>query len=383
MRASKSKGRVMLAISRLVVGQPLHAGIVAQWKLMEDESVGTMAVGYHRSQLLLFFAPSFVAEISLDELSAVLCHEANHVLFGHCQRVPVDGENKNAMTIAEEVTVNEWVSGSLPGEPIILADYPYLPENEDTQTRYERLIKNMPDKQGSLDDHSKWVQIQESEHIASDIIRKTIAKAWDSLTPEQKSKIKLPQILKKEIKEAVNSVQPSELSMENSGSAKIPWQKVLRRYVGSSLCRRSVFTKPPRRFPDMIGVLPGRGRQNSKPKVMAVIDTSSSMTAPLIADISSELKVMSKTHEIIVVECDDNIHAVYPYKPIENVSGRGGTDFRPVFKIEFLRKHKPDLIIYFTDGYGSAPLVKPPIPVVWCLTPRGVKPSFWGREIQI
>ena len=84
-----------------------------------------------------------------------------------------------------------------------------------------------------------------------------------------------------------------------------------------------------------------------------------------------------------VVECDTSIHAVYRYRPIKKVYGRGGTDLRPPLDPKFLRKHKADLAVYFTDGYGPAPAVRPRIPVIWCLTEGGEKPSTWGEEIRM
>jgi len=380
MKQSKAKGRVSLATDRLAAELPLHAGILAQWRIVEDTSIGTMAIGYNRGRLTLYFSPHFVESISLEELSAVLSHEANHVLFGHCEREPVANENKRAMVIAEETTVNEWVSGPLPGDPIVLANYPALPPNEDTLTRYDRLLTILPEAKDTLDDHSRWEQIRASGVLGNSVIATAIARVWDQMTPEQKAKVNLPEKAKKIVEQAVRSAGASVLS---SGTSQVPWQKVLRRYVGQAMNRRPVFTKPSRRFPDLVGILPGRGRSGSKPRILAAIDTSGSMTASILSDISAELSVMAKTHEVIVVECDNKIRDVYPFRPIGVVHGRGGTDFRPVFQSDFLRQHKPDLVVYFTDGCGSAPIEPPHMPVIWVLTGGGKKPASWGKELRI
>ena len=134
----------------------------------------------------------------------------------------------------------------------------------------------------------------------------------------------------------------------------------------------------------MVGILPGRGRQGSKPKIMAVVDSSGSMTTAILADVSAELAVMAKTFEVLVVESDTEVRAVYVYRPISEIHGRGGTDFRPVFESAFLKKHRPDLLIYFSDGYGKAPSESPRgVPVIWAITPRGRKPTVWGREVRL
>jgi predicted metal-dependent peptidase len=114
---------------------------------------------------------------------------------------------------------------------------------------------------------------------------------------------------------------------------------------------------------------------------MAVIDTSGSITTELLELINAELARLAAEFEVLVVECDTKIQRVYEYRRIEAVCGRGGTDFRPPFAAAFLRKHRPDLAIYFTDGAGPAPAKPPRVRVLWCLTPEGTRPAPWGKEI--
>jgi predicted metal-dependent peptidase len=117
---------------------------------------------------------------------------------------------------------------------------------------------------------------------------------------------------------------------------------------------------------------------------MAVIDTSGSMRTLLLERIASELDRMARSHRVTVVECDAVVHRTYPYRGrLTGVHGRGGTDLRPAFAAEVLRTVKPDVIVYFTDGYGPAPASPPGVPVVWCLTPGGQKPVSWGRVIVL
>ena len=40
---------------------------------------------------------------------------------------------------------------------------------------------------------------------------------------------------------------------------------------------------------------------------------------------------------------------------------------------------QPDLLLFFTDGYGTAPANRPPYPVMWVLTSDGKEPAPWGR----
>jgi predicted metal-dependent peptidase len=379
VKSSKVKGRIQLATDRLAAEKPLHAGILAQWRLVEDDTIDTMGIGFQRGRLTLYFNSAFVGSISLDELQAVLEHEVLHVLYGHCEHESSEGENHRAMTVAQEVTVNEWVSGPLPGSPYLLEQYPTLPFNESTDDRYQRLLSILPDEEKGLDNHSRWEQLR--GQLGSAVVAAAIASVWEKMSPEQREKVKMPNDIRKAVESAVKSAGSS--TAIGGGTACVPWQQVLRKYVGRSLCRRPVFTRPPRRFPDLVGILPGRGRQGSKPKIMAAIDTSGSMSPKILADISAELSVMSRTHDVIVVLCDTEIRATFPYHPITEVQGRGGTDFRPVFDSAFLQHHHPDLVVYFTDGHGKAPTEAPRVPVIWTLTANGRTPCPWGRIVRI
>lgn len=117
---------------------------------------------------------------------------------------------------------------------------------------------------------------------------------------------------------------------------------------------------------------------------MAVIDTSGSITVPILERINRELRQIGKKGRVTVVECDKKIHATYPYRSgVTEVRGRGGTDLRPPFERDFLAKHRPRVIVYFTDGGGRAPLKPPSVPVIWCLSPRGVQPARWGTAVKM
>lgn len=386
MKNSKAVGKVRIAIARLAHDMPLHAGLLSQWKVVEDnDSTNTMAIGFTDGRFTLHVNAAFVEPLSMDELGAVLSHEAGHVVFGHVFHEPRPDEHEQARIVSEETAVNDWVVGPLPGSPILTSDFPVLNLRQDTSERYEVLKGVLPDKATvyvPLDSHGLWRDVQANGDIAKMVSTLDAAAVWAELTPEQRQKTGLPQQVEQDLRDCGAIGGTTENSVL-TGNASVPWQRVLRRYVGREMRRRPVFGRPPRRYPHLVGIVPGKARQAATPKVMAVIDTSGSMTPEMLADISAELNVMAKTYSVTIVECDAKIHAVYSYRPIENVRGRGGTDLRPPFEPEFLKQHKPDLVIYFTDGHGPAPDSPPPVPVVWCLTPGGSMPCTWGREIRL
>ncbi len=131
-----------------------------------------------------------------------------------------------------------------------------------------------------------------------------------------------------------------------------------------------------------VGIVPGNTRRPTKARVMAVIDTSASMTSDLLAQIGGELRKMSRHHDIVVVECDAEVRRIYPFREqLEDVHGRGGTDLRPPFAGKVLGLVRPDVAVYFTDGQGPADPDPPRVPILWCLTPRATPPARWGMTV--
>jgi predicted metal-dependent peptidase len=115
-----------------------------------------------------------------------------------------------------------------------------------------------------------------------------------------------------------------------------------------------------------------------------VIDTSGSISSEILSRIDGELRRLARNHSVLVVQCDAAVHSVEEYRgSLTVVEGRGGTDLRPPFARAFLRKHRPDLVVYFTDGHGPAPTAKPAVSVIWCLAANGRDPAGWGRIVRM
>lgn len=143
----------------------------------------------------------------------------------------------------------------------------------------------------------------------------------------------------------------------------LPWETLLRARVTSLKERRTTFRYPNRRAPDRIGVIAGKRTRRTNPVVMIAIDTSASMRRRDLDQIAAEIDRLLAMHiEVAMVQCDHEIQTHGWMKRgdrLDRVVGRGGTTFMPVFEPAFLRRYKPDLLFYFTDGGGEAPLVAP------------------------
>ena len=112
-----------------------------------------------------------------------------------------------------------------------------------------------------------------------------------------------------------------------------------------------------------------------------VIDTSMSVNGELVrtfleetCSILQDSASFFRHINIRIIQCDDQVRedtVIHDRKDLEayfkdfTIRGLGGTDFRPAFAYvaQLLRMHafaKLRGLIYFTDGYGTYPLKKPP-----------------------
>ena len=66
----------------------------------------------------------------------------------------------------------------------------------------------------------------------------------------------------------------------------------------------------------------------------------------------------------------------------KGVGGGGGTDFRPVFEAIEKSGIIPDVLVYFTDGYGTFPDKEPSYPVIWASITPGYAYPF-GEVVDV
>lgn len=384
---SQALGKVQLATERLVKGYPLHAAVLGRMKLACDYDCPTMGVSLFGDKetwepsnpVWLLYNPTFVLKIKLRQLVGVLLHEINHVLFDHLLMEDLEYPNRRALIVAQEVTVNEFVKEPLPKGCILLKQYPYLPKMESTKQRYDRLKSEVEESKIIVywDVDGLWGKGM--GHIEKEAAKKAIR---DMIEAAASGTRDLPKDLLKACRKHGNSTSAASETI-SSGEGKPDWH-LLKRFVGQITEPMPTYSRPSRRMPELLGIIPGKMRLGDKPKIMAVIDTSNSITNELLATINRWLTALAKDYQVYVVECDIRIHREYRFKGgLENVVGRGGTDLRPPLNPRFLSKHRPDVVVYFTDGYGPAPKVAPKVPLVWCLTANGTRPVPWGLVVQM
>lgn len=168
---------------------------------------------------------------------------------------------------------------------------------------------------------------------------------------------------------------------------KIGWREMLSQFV-TSVSGDSRRWLPPARRHVWQGLYL-QSRRCERLKAVVAIDTSGS-TSFVLPKFFAELDSLLRTfdgYDLTVIQCDSGIARVEHFSEENPVPpdhewksfGYGGTSFTPVF--EYVGRHPeidPDLLIYFTDGYGDDPATPPPYPVLWIVTAGGTEPAKWG-----
>jgi predicted metal-dependent peptidase len=142
---------------------------------------------------------------------------------------------------------------------------------------------------------------------------------------------------------------------------KLNWRFILREFIADNCVISGVdWTRRDRRFQDVY--LPSR--REKVVKFAIAVDTSGSISDKELAAFFSEVNAIlgsNGAYDIILIQCDADITSVkeiaYPdtidWSEIRIV-GRGGTDFRPVFR--YLEDHNDNRpLVYFTDLEGVFP----------------------------
>lgn len=379
---------------------PYYAAILGRLSPVADPSVERMAVSLHDGKFFLHVnVDSFLTEPQY--LRGVLLHEVHHVVLGHLSHPKfANAAEPELMDLALEMSANEYIEEPLPN-PIVHKAYAQIGirAGQSTVDRYEKLLASATDhpqrRAGGnerddpsrrVDDH-KTLRRGERDPGAIEHTRQLLQKAIEDVVendPEQDDEDPRRRLLA--------GKNPGRLIEELTGTTLqaetfLDWKTAMKMFVAKSRAPVHTFSRPSRRFPDQVGIVPGRTyspRVLVRPSLLVAIDTSMSMSSNELAEIGRQLTQLAEYARITVAECDTEITRTYGFdRMLTEVAGRGGTDLRPIFAPEFLGRMKADGVIYFTDGEGPFPDAPPRIPVLWILTKPKKLECEWGARAEM
>lgn len=320
----------------------------------------------------VFYRAQFLQRLSDADLTFLLAHETLHAALSHPLR-GADKEDVHAWNIAADDTVNRLLKPDferLPKFAVIVDPRTFgLSEEQweemSTEAKYLLLAKELKGEGRGFGE-----QTEGQTEVGCDFL----PPAPDSPTPEQW------QQWLREAAEFAESVRGhgtvpawvDELVVAK-GKAKVPWQKVLRQFVQQRVI--SHWNYPPSRRYQSVALLPKPQRERYGILGIA-IDTSGSITSQQLEQFWREVLAIRKDYPrltIRLVTCDVEVTSdeiFPPFVPLpeaKELTGRGGTDFRPAFE-RFKQPPVPEAVVYLTDGMGDYPTAPPPYPVLWILS---------------
>jgi len=359
---------------------------------------------------------------SYEDFVNVITHEVYHLIFKHLLKER-ECPCHDLANIAMDVSVNQYIKlttnmedklytlnkfnkkFNLNAEPKREFEYYYnlLIKESEKNEKNDDTLKSLLEELSESEDGEETDTLDEiKDYVKNNVILGDISQN-NEMVKNTADELTIEDMIKDSIKEAKERGKiPSSLSemLDNIYFKKpiIPWQKEFRHSIGSIPCpyRKTMRIKN-RRLPDRSDIL---GRVNDrKVSILAAIDTSMSVSNDEVSFFLNEIFNVVKdiNAEVYLLQCDAEVSS---YEKIERttamskieIKGRGGTSFTPVFeyiKNTIPKYKKPDIVLYFTDGYGEYEIddkLRGRFDLIWVLTglnnTLSVKNEKFRRKIR-
>ncbi len=382
----------------------------AKAKLMlEYPYFGTLASSLHleKSSEILTFASDgekirynseYLDRLSLEEVEFVMANGAMHTVLKHHERL--NGRTKwlwqsatdyviNAMLVKNGMQLPEYayfeekfegmyveeVYEILRAEMSDSVDYSMEQESEQTTDSDETGVENLHMQK----EHTPDVNANETQEEENRNNQEKEASTPESDALSQEMKEHFEQIFQKHKRQG-NLPKDLAFVVPEYFSCKVDWREFLYRYIATHAKSSYTFSPPNMKFLYRGIYLPSMS--SDLLRVIVAVDTSGSVDEALLTTFLGEVSSMMQqypNYEIDLITADVKVQSHKTFLQGEvldcDISGGGGTDFRPVFEYIDQRIEYPTLLLYFTDGEGRYPKEEPPYDVLWVM-PEEMEVSF-------
>jgi predicted metal-dependent peptidase len=404
------ENKLAAARTRLILDKPFLGALVLRLPMVmaDPEWCKTTATDARK----FFYNPEFIEQLTLSETQFILAHEALHCALSHFARR--EHRIKHRWDIACDYAINPLLlNDGLQAPPGSLYErsyegmtaeeiYPYIDDNENQETLDQHLYDN-PDEQKHNQDQQQEPPPPQPEKQDDEE-----QEAGPQQQPDENTKgAPQPPPLSHDEQDnlsvqwqqrlagaAQQAMQAGKLSGDMARlvdfliQPQLPWRMLLARYMTALARDDYSYTRPSTRRGDP-AIFPSL--RSSQVDVVIVLDTSGSISESEMKEFISEIDSIKgqMRARILLHACDAELcekgpWAFEPWEEFslpEDITGGGGTDFRPVFEWADTLDKAPDLLIYFTDAEGRSPGAAPYYPVIWLV--KGKHPVPWGQRIQL
>ncbi|UYE96924.1 hypothetical protein [Cyanophage S-TIM66] len=355
---------------KLLKSSPFFGTILLHTEYKIDESIETAAT----DGTTLLLNEEWMCNQTEEHFSGVLLHEVLHMALNHVDRTN-DLDDLMTANIAADIVVNGIIKDnkiSLPKEAIYDDDLKHLGVRE--------IYSILKDKQSKDENYLK-------DKYGEEDVNECLRKEKQTGNSDRESKEANKEKWKNIINKAKTIAKMKQAGVKGSGMARvfkelleptINWKDALYKYITQS---RADFEGYDRRFIHDGMYIDDVG--GNKVHVAAFVDTSGSVDEELLQNFLSELffainSTRGTTGYLYYFDTE-----LYPQGNIEDLDGvpkpvgLGGTSFVPIMKelnkISSENSHTNTVGIIYTDGFAPMTWEEPETPLLWCISPGGIK----------
>jgi len=371
----EASDKISKARSVLVLNYPFFGALALRMRMQEcnvivcgnvAQPLDTMATDGKN----VLYNPEFVNTITLDNVVAVLAHEALHCAFSHhTRRGDRDAVKWN---IAGDYVINLVISK----EPKLHLPEGILLDNQYDNMSTEEVYSKLPNQKKGEGNGKGNGQGQGNPFGIGGVVDakgqdgKT-ASAADKSIQEQEWKIATVQAA--QVAKSMGKLPAGiDRLIEEILNPKIDWRDVFKEFILSTARNDYSWFPPNRRYIHQNLYLPSL-RSNEIGDIVIAVDTSCSIGNDELAQFQGELNGILEDFDatVYVVYCDSAIAGVETFTKAEypvqmHARGGGGTDFRPPFTWVEEQGITPTVFIYLTDMCCSSFPEEPGYPCMWC-----------------
>ncbi|UFH58138.1 vWA domain-containing protein [Sulfurovum mangrovi] len=339
----------------------------------------------------------YIDKLNLAEVEFILSNGAMHAVLGHMERC--SGRDKwlwqeacdfavNAMLVKNGLQAPEYVNyqpqfEGMYAEEIysqLKEEMKYAPDtNHDSSGDAQDQEESPEHQSGSNEEQTKEQQPPQNEEgkvesaQEEEISQKELEQLSEELTEY------FEQIFNKQKRQ---NALPKDLQfvVPEYFSHRVDWREVLSGFIASYAKTSYSFMPPNMKYLYRGIYLPSLS--SDLLRVIIAIDTSGSVDRELLGTFLAEVESIMEVYpnfEIDLITADTKVHSHKTYMPGEaleyEVSGGGGTDFRPVFEYIDQNIDYPTALLFFTDGQGIYPVDEASYDVMWVM-PEEIEVPF-------
>ncbi len=390
--------RLRILKLQLLSAHPFWGHVLVQLELIEAPDLPSFAATDCVKRI--WFNPALTRQLTMKQLGFVLAHEVGHIVLLSEERRK--GRDPARWNRATDYAINRMVSvmqhPGRPGSPLYdvprgtfegLGTIDVLLDDRFAglvaEAIYERLAEEEAAAEQSLDlgfgpvrvrDHGGGIDL----HVPSEM--------------DAEARGELRELLSSAVRgweaDGRRGLAPGSQvrQLHATPRVRVRWLEVLSALLEEHAAGLDQYDprRPHRRWLDHEVIVPSlRGAE--PPPVVVALDTSGSMTRPVLAAVFAELRALSeRVPDVTLIVADARVQEVVPairlapYLDRGRVRGGGGTDHRPVF--EYIRRKlpRPALFVGLTDLFSRFPDDPPDYPVLWVVPPNHGRVPF-GRVL--